>query len=156
MTDCLLCGAELHRVALLGADEYAWADGDCHVMGIDKDLLPLEAEGGPYARLNALAAFMTASQKVAKGRPERLSATHWAAAREYSALKVRMDMSPGIHVHHARAGDSAPLYLGQVPEHCEWPMQLRPSGWHCRRCEHAQPGPERILLVGLDSSQASA
>jgi hypothetical protein len=126
---CRLCAVPLVRVADLTADEYAWANAGGHQTGTDPDVAHLLPD--PYGRLAILASELGRAQAV---RTKRASRTwlYWARAREYGALKVRLEMGGTFHVH--QPDGPGPVHEGPVPEHCNWPGWLRPSGWQCRRC----------------------
>ncbi len=126
---CLLCGSELHLMADQAADEYVWADKDSRMTGTDKDLWNLPG-ADPYARLQVLDRELTVAQAARRCAPTWL---YWERAREYSALKVRTELAGSVHVHQA-PHDREPARAGvPAPQHCGWPMLLRPSGWHCRQ-----------------------
>lgn len=131
---CWLCGDLLHLAASAPADEYVYVDEAGSQTGTDADLRQLP--GGGYARLAELDRMMTRAQ--AGKRCER-TWLYWALAREYSMLKVRLEMGGTFHVHHARQHrhtvdhQEPRLRTWTAPECCGWPMWLRPSGWHCRQ-----------------------
>lgn len=91
--------------------------------GDDPDVAGLKPD--PYAYLAALGERCV----TGKGRQKRLDL---AAAREYSALKVRLETGGTFHVH--QPDGPGPVHDGPVPEHCGWPGWLHPSGWQCRQC----------------------
>lgn len=99
------CGAPLHRVAL-NSREWGWADETGSMFG---DRFPFNA----YEELNRLAKI-----------PER--------AADYALLKVLVDLGGTFHQHDP--GSTRPAHVGPVPEHCDYPAYLSPSGWECRRC----------------------
>lgn len=131
---CWLCGDPLHKVANTRLDEFVWVDAAGQRFGPDADLRHLP--GGPDARLAWLRGELDRGTRQAKRRAEH-TWLYWARAREYSSLKVRLDVAGTFHEHQARATDQPP-YVGTVPEHCGWPMWRRPSGWHCRQCPHTE------------------
>jgi hypothetical protein len=136
---CWLCGDPVHQVPR--GDEWAWAGPDGKTTGIDADLRPLYAGGSdPYAHLSLLAERMGAAM-TARGGPRgtraSLTLLYWAAAREYSALKVRLETGGTFHQHQVHAS-RGPGNRGPLPYHCAGPMRLTPSGWACRQCMHRQ------------------
>ena len=137
---CWLCGDLLHRVADKRADEFTWADEAGSTAGTDSDLRRLEEHGGAYARLAWLAEEMERLHKLSRKRvdgyhwpDEQMRTAYHARGREYSALKVRLEMGGTFHIHQVRASDTPP-YRGPAVQHCDYPAWLRPSGWWCRKC----------------------
>ena len=120
---CRFCKAPLHRAADLVTDEFVWVDEHGHQTGDDPDVADLKPD--PYACLAAL------GERCVTGK-DRKTALDLAAAREYSALKVRLETGGSFHVH--QPDSPGPVHDGPVPEHCGWPGWLRPSGWQCRQC----------------------
>ena len=153
MTDCRLCGAALHMAPDHRVDEYSWQDERGRTLGDDPDVAHLQPD--PYAYLAALAADLARAQKVTR-KGVGHTWLYWRKAREYSALKVRLETGGTFHVHWAGSSPidhSAAGHQPQVPEHCGWPMWLRPSGWHCRQgCGHVQAATgadaEKVLARG--------
>ena len=132
---CWLCGDQLHRIAVPELDEFGWADENGGRMGLDSDLRPLP-DGDPYARLQELDQTIMATHAlpaVKRGKAE-LTPLFWARAREYSALKARMDFGGMYHTHQVRDSNRTAWDGPPCPEHCGWPMRLAPSGWRCRQC----------------------
>ncbi|HUY51697.1 MAG TPA: hypothetical protein VMV92_39350 [Streptosporangiaceae bacterium] len=119
--NCRLCGVALHRAADPVTDTYVWADADGHQTGADPDVAHLRPDPSAY-----LAALGERIRSAPKGSPD------WAAGREYSALKVRLDVGGTCHVHWPDG--NGPPHAGPLPWCCGWPGWLRPSGWQCRRC----------------------
>ena len=128
MPECRHCPAQLHLAADTRLDEWVWHDESGSILGDDPDLPP-----DPYGRLAHLGEIQMAAHKQHKPGKSDLTWVFWAAAREYSALKVRLDFGGTWHTHYPREHGPA-LHDGLVPEHCGWPMWLRPSGWQCRQC----------------------
>ena len=135
--NCRLCGAELHCKADLILDEYVWVGTDERTVGTDADLAQLYDPASnplgacnPYDALKRMAGVMDRAQDARKAC---LTPLFWQVAREYSALKVRLETGMSFHVHRP---DKTPEYDGIPPYHCAWPMWLRPSGWHCRQCPY--------------------
>jgi len=122
---CRLCGDRLHKIAHQGTDEFVWVDETNSPVGMDLDLRHLQ--GSPYARLKELA-------DTIDGYKNKLDPDCWRASAEYISLKVRMEFKGMHHVHQP---NRVPAYDGDVPEHCDYPMWLRPSGWYCRRCKES-------------------
>jgi hypothetical protein len=144
---CRLCGDPVRQVP--SGDEWAWAGPDGRTLGTDRDLRslpgwPAKPDPDPYAHLTWLAGRMDAAMKACGGpRGTRASLTplYWAAAREYSSLKVRLEMSLTFHQHTVTAQRDCPAggnVRRPLPYHCAWPMRLTPSGWACRQCPHRQ------------------
>jgi hypothetical protein len=135
---CWLCGDLLHLIADEGTDEFEYEDEAGHRTGTDSDLRHLVAAyGSADARLALLRDRMDAAMKACGGpRGTRASLTplYWAAAREYSALKVRLDSGGTFHQHIPEPYSDPRPNPFPLPYHCGWPMRLRPSGWQCRRC----------------------
>lgn len=126
---CRLCEAVLVRAADTRTDEYIWVDLAGRTYGRDADLAHIP---GPYGHLADLA--------------ERAVRGDWAAAREYGALKVRLDAGCGYeHAHWTDGAGEPHLHPGPVPECCDYPAWLRPSGWQCRRCKRRLPVPVPLL-----------
>lgn len=121
---CRLCGDALHRVVIKEVDEWGWSDETGSIYGTDRDLRHLEPN--PYAYLQALSDRYT----DAKGR---MTAMPTSVAGEYSMLMVRLDLGGTFHTHQPENIQQEP-FTGELPQHCEWPAMLRPSGWQCRRC----------------------
>ncbi len=137
---CWLCGDVLHQVADERADEFTWADDSGSTAGTDADLRPLEEHGGAYAYLARLSGELERLSGLSRKRKdgyhwpdERTEAEYFARGREYSALKVRLEMGGTFHIHQVRASGK-PDYEGTVPYCCGQPAWLRPSGWQCRQC----------------------
>lgn len=101
------CGARLHRIAV-NEREWGWADERGSTFG---DRYPLE----PYAELNRLSKI-----------PARLG--------DYARLKAEVDLG-GIFHQHNPGHTAGRLWEGTVPEHCDYPAYLSPSGWECRKCQ---------------------
>lgn len=93
--------------------------------------------GDPYAYLARLGDLCMSATSAKR------TETTWLyerTIREYTSLKVRLDMGPTYHQHAPASvpwtydpsreviGDRACVY------HCGWPAWLRPSGWYCREC----------------------
>lgn len=140
LVPCWLCGDLLHQVANERTDEFTWAGEDGSTAGTDSDLRPLEQFGGAYAYLAWLDAEMDRLHALSRKRKgeyvwpdERTRITYHDRGREYTALKVRLDMKGTFHIHHVRADDT-PAYRGPAVQHCDYPAWLRPSGWWCRKC----------------------
>jgi hypothetical protein len=131
---CRHCGDKLHRVADERADTWEWADENGRRFGADADLRDLP--GGPGAYLARLGDMLARAQAVSSSRAAR-TWLYWRTAKEYSALKVRL-ASGTFHEHLPDYLDMPP-FEGVVPEHCNWPMRLRPSGWQCRECGERLP-----------------
>jgi hypothetical protein len=130
---CWLCGDPVHRVPQ--GDEWAWAGQDGKTTGSSTDLRSLlEHYASPYDRLAELAGQMDVARKAKRAE---LTPLYWAAAREYSALKVRLDTGMSFHIHQVTA-QRGHEHRGPLPWHCGWPMRLTPAGWACRRCAHRQ------------------
>ena len=135
-TTCRHCPAGLHRVAIPG-DEWGWADETGARYGTDRDLLhvrpsPAGLTAGfgdsPDGRLAELRAAMGAVKTTKRAD---LTWVYWAYAREYSALKVRLETGGTFHEHYPA---EQPAYDGPPPPVCcGWPMRLAPSGWRCRQ-----------------------
>jgi hypothetical protein len=136
---CWLCGDPVCCVP--HGDEWAWAGPDGKTTGTDTGLRPFYAAGSdPYAHLARMAERMDAAMTACGGpRGKRASLTplYWAAAREYSALKVRLETGLTFHQHQVHAS-RGPGNCGPLPGHCGWPMRLTPSGWACRQCNCRQ------------------
>jgi hypothetical protein len=127
---CWLCGDELHQVADHRLDDFVWVDATGMRYGDDADLRHLP--GGPDARLVWLRNQMNRATNAQRGKRAEHTWLYWARAREYTALLVRLN-SGTWHTHQVRASELPPWDGPPVPEHCGWPMWLRPSGWHCRQ-----------------------
>jgi hypothetical protein len=135
---CVICLAPLHRIPHRGGlDEWQWADAQGSPSRIDPDLVHLYdpqlnpvGATDPYDALNKLAALM---DTAGAARKACLTWVYWQAAREYSALKTRLDVSATFHQHEVSPATPAPHH-GPVPRHCGQPMRLAPSGWRCRAC----------------------
>ena len=140
----------MHLAADVNLDEFTWVGEDGRKTGTDSDLRQLEVHGGAYARLAWLSGELQEAMKSAGGPNSKkacLTPLYWARAREYSALKVRLEMGMTFHIHRIRAADE-PACPGSVrccgygvPYCCEWPAWLRPSGWQCRRCKQVLLAP---------------
>lgn len=121
---CSLCGDAVHQVP--AGDEFTWADEAGSTSGVDADLRHL---GNPYAVLNELSELC-----LVKDLP-----TFYAAAQQYSDLKVRLAEGGMYHQHQVfRTEHLVAWEHGEVPRHCGWPMRLAPSGWACRQCSHRE------------------
>jgi hypothetical protein len=132
---CSLCGDPVHQVSDLKLDEFAWVDAHGSRSGTDTDLRHLTPD--PYAHLKWLADEFGTS---AKGKTVAMPI---GRAREYSMLKVRLEMSGTSHQHQVFKGkDLQPWPYGPPPVHCAWPMRLAPSGWVCRQCPFRGAGVE--------------
>jgi hypothetical protein len=119
------CPAVLHRVAIPELDEWGCADDAGSRFGDDPDLAHCGPD--PWAYLNEL------GERCIRGEGKK-AVLDLAAAREYSALKVRLETGGTFHQHYPKPG-AEPAWDGPpVPEHCGWPGWLRPSGWQCRQC----------------------
>lgn len=138
---CSLCGDAVHRVKDPVLDEFTWVDDRGSSAAADMDLRHLQPD--PYAHLSWLGTEMDRLSKQAK-RPKgggyawpnaQVEAEYHARGREYSSLKVRLDMKGSLHQHQVfKTGHLQPWPYGPVPDHCGWPMRLAPSGWVCRQC----------------------
>jgi hypothetical protein len=149
MTACLLCPAVLHREADTTLDEWMWADETGHRFGTDADLAhvrpsPAGLAAGyqdcPDGRWAELRDQLAAAQRHTRRKGVEPTWLYWASAREYSALKVRLEIGGTFHEHHPATASLPPWDGPPPPECCGWPMRLRPSGWHCRQgCGHHMP-----------------
>jgi len=144
---CWLCGDAMHMVADTRFDEFTWADDGGSKTGIASDLRQLEEHGGAYAYLAWLSGELERLSGLSRKRKdgyhwpdERTEAEYFARGREYSALKVRLEMGGTFHVHQVMASDIPP-YCGPDVRCCEYPAWLRPSGWQCRQCRQPVPCP---------------
>lgn len=145
---CALCGEPLHRIADNRLDEFIWVGRDGKPYGNDSDLARLFdparnplGVSDPYDALSKMADRLNRADKARRTCRTRL---YWQIAREYSALKVRLEMAGTFHQHWT---SETPPYTGEVPEHCGWPMWLRPSGWQCRQCKERKD----VTANGQDS-----
>src|SRR6266568_2271485 len=130
---CIVCGQPVTKVANTVLDEWAWAGADGRTTGPMPDLAHLEPD--PHSYLAGLAGRMDAARAARKAS---LTPLYWATAREYSALKTRLEVGATFHQHIAR---TAPWPAGKpVSWCCGWPGRLRPSGWRCRQCGAALAG----------------
>ena len=119
----------LVRAADTRTDTYIWADEAGRTYGRDADLAHIP---DPYGHLGDLAVRALAGDLL--------------AGQEYSALKVRLDTGCGYeHQHQADASGEPPLCPDPVPECCDYPAWLCPSGWWCRRCSRRLPVPVPLL-----------
>lgn len=134
---CRLCEEPLHEIADLKQDEFIYVGKDNRQTGRDRDVAHLFDPSrnpfgatDPYDALNKMADLTGQAMSAKK---VCLTPLYWCVAREYSILMVRLGMGMSFHVHQP---DTTPVYTGEVPCHCGWPMWLRPSGWQCRKCEY--------------------
>jgi len=146
---CWLCGDPLHQAANEHTDEFVWVGEDGRQTATSADLRPLAQYGGAYARLAWLDRALTGAMAAAggpHGKKASLTPLFWARAREYSMLKVRLEMGMTFHIHQVRSDDT-PRYQGPDVRCCGWPGWLRPSGWWCRKCGRRLGG----TLLGVPS-----
>lgn len=132
MPECRHCPAELHLAPDTRLDEWVWVDGSGSMLGDDPDLPP-----DPYGYLAWLSDIQLAAHKLHKPGKSEFTWLFWARAREYSGLKVRIEMGGTWHTHYPVEHGPA-IQAGELPWHCGWPMWLRPSGWQCRQCKERQ------------------
>lgn len=120
MTTCLLCDVPLTRVAVPALDDWAYVDPDGSSWvssGLQREVNRLRDLIDEYHAAGTTAPLMVAAM--------------------YSDLSCRAALGRGLgHEHRPRLGVGPDL--GPAPEHCDWPMRLRPSGWHCRRCDYKE------------------
>lgn len=139
---CTECGTQLHRTAVPG-DEWGWADEAGAAYGPASDLAFLFDPAAnwlrmsdPYAYLARLGELCTEATSVKQRETTWL---YERTIREYTSLKVRLDMGGYSHLHAPERTSLPEVFPYEVPEHCGWPMRLAPSGWRCRQCPHAVP-----------------
>jgi hypothetical protein len=147
---CSLCGVLL-RSAVLPDDTFGPVDASGSQTGTDNDVAHLFDPAAnwlgatsPYDYLVRLDAALTEALRVKR------TETTWLydrTIREYSALKVRLDMGMSFHCHQmpsdwdpaawaaAYAAGIRPPCPPDLPHHCGRPAHLRPSGWYCRGCK---------------------
>ena len=130
---CRHCPAELHLAADTQQDEWVWHDVHGRMTGSDPGL-----PADPYGYIADLGEAIMAAHKAHRPGKAEFTGVFWAAGREYSMLKVRLETGGTWHTHSPREHGPA-LHQGPVPEHCGWPMWLRPSGWQCRQCRARAP-----------------
>jgi hypothetical protein len=141
---CFICGVAVTEVADTERDEWRWAGPDGKTTGRDPDLEhlcdparnPLGASD-PYDALSKMASLLGTANARGAGK-RSLTPLYWQVGREYSALKVRLDLGMSFHIHSAwtEPWDGPP-----VPWHCGSPGWHRPSGWYCRVCPATLPAP---------------
>jgi hypothetical protein len=144
---CALCGVPLTEVARPD-DTFGPVGPDGRAHGPDPDLAHLSDPSGNW--LGASSAYQyLARLDAALSQADPLSKrteTTWLyerTIREYSALKVRLDMGMSFHYHRLASDFDAAAFAAswvpgpqprsaRVPYHCGQPALLRPSGWYCR------------------------
>lgn len=113
---CRFCNDVIYLMPRAEVDEYLWCDERGSTVGTDADIREYVPTGtSAYEHLNRIGAQSRRDQR---------------SAQMYAALLVRLDTHATQHTHYPRL----PVWTGRGPDHCAYPMWLRPSGWHCRKC----------------------
>jgi hypothetical protein len=138
---CALCGVPLVTAARPD-DTFGPAGPDGRAHGFDRDVAHLADPAANWLGASSAYEYL-ARLDAALAEATRVKGTHttWLyerTIREYSALKVRLDLGMSFH-YHRLAAEADALRL-PLPWHCGRPAHLRPSGWRCRECGEALAG----------------
>lgn len=130
---CSGCGEPLSWYADLQADEYRWADAEGRTEVPTGLPHPLTVA---YEIGQRILAATTGPKRKRGPMPTDAECGYYSVIINSPYAFGR----PHVHVHDRQPLHGHGLGPDDLPWCCDWPMRLRPSGWHCRaRCGAVRP-----------------